>query len=145
MIGAYQANSLFIEKFKKNKNLNDILFANISFGNANAMIKELNYNTKNIIFSQIVPSYEANTSAIKQYREIFKKYYPNDLYDFISLEAFLSAKITVNALKNINDDITRSRFIEEIKKISKNNKNFYNKVYLYRFDKSKFIQLNNEK
>ncbi len=144
MIGAYQANSVFINKAKKNKNLNDVIFANISFGNADAMIKELDYNTSNIIFSQVVPYYKQNTAIINQYKKIFKKYYPRDAYDFISLESFLSAKITIEALKNIGEDITRSRFLEEIKKTSKNNKYFYNKVYLYKFYENNFIEINSK-
>lgn len=144
MIGAYQANSLFIEKAKKNKKLNNTIFANISFGNADAMVKELDYNTTNIIFSQVAPFYGGNTTIIKEYQQIFKTYYPREDYDFISLESFLSAKIAIEALQNIHLDITRSRFLEEVRKVAKNNKYFHNRVYLYKYSKNKFIKIDNE-
>jgi len=58
MIGANKANTLFIKKAKQHKNFNNTLFSNISFGDATEMIKNLNGEGRNIIFSQIVPNYQ---------------------------------------------------------------------------------------
>jgi len=152
MIGANKPNTLFIKKAKKDKKFNDTIFCNISFGDASAMTKDLGEDNENIIFSQIVPNYQdTSIPAIKEYHEISKKYDPNFEPNFISLEAFLSAKIVVTALANIDDSITREKFIEEIRKLPSNtldgisinakNKDLLNKIYLFRYKNNKFIKV----
>ena len=118
MIGAHKANALFIKKAKENTNFKDTIFCNISFGNANEIIKELNFDTSNLLFSQVVPTYNDTTiPVIREYRRLLKKYYPNQPYGFISLEAFLAAKSMVRALRNVEGNLTRNKFLEELKKL----------------------------
>ncbi len=152
MVGANKANTLFIKKAKKNKNFKNTIFCNISFGDASAMIKKLDGHTKNILFSQVVPSYNnLDIPIIKEYHKILKAYDSNYEAGFISLEAFLNAKIVVTALKNIKGSITRSKFIEELKKIPQNtlkglkieykNQQLFNKVYLFKYENNNFIKV----
>jgi len=155
MIGAYQANSLFIKLAHDNKNLKETIFSNISFGDANEVVKELNYNTKNILFSQVVPYYNNETIAsIKEYKNIYNKYYPNENYSFMSLEAFLAAKTVVNAIKELPNNLTRSNFLEKIKNLPTNqldglhtkfkNMQLYNKIYLFKYQDNKFKKVTYE-
>ncbi len=155
MIGAYKTNSLFIKRAKENDNLKDVIFCNISFGDANSMIKELenlNSNTKNLIFSQIVPSYtDINIPVVKEYQELMKKYYPQEELGFLSFEAFLSSKILVNAISKMKGDITREKFLYMLKSTPKNllegitldyNKTqLSNHVYLFEYKNKQFIEL----
>ena len=70
MVGAYKANALFIKKAKNDPIFKDTIFCNISFGDANEMIKELNYESENLLFSSVVPYYEsANISVINEYKK----------------------------------------------------------------------------
>lgn len=155
MIGAYKTNSLFIKKAKENENLKNVIFCNISFGDANSMVKELeNLNTtsENIIFSQVVPSY-TNTSipAINEYQNLMKKYYPKEELGFISLEAFLSSKILVNAISRINGEITREKLILTLKTTPNNllegipleykNSQLLNKTFLFEYKNNEFIEI----
>ena len=140
MIGAYQPNALFIEKARNTDNLKNALFASISFGDADEMTKTLDYNATNIVFSQVVQSYNAQTQVVDEYKKIFKMYYPKKSYDFLSLEAFLSAKMTVQALQKTVGDITRSNFLQQIQKTIKQNSHF-SKVYLYQFANGQFIEI----
>jgi ABC-type branched-subunit amino acid transport system substrate-binding protein len=83
-----------------------------------------------------------------------KKYFPDKPLGFVSLEAFLAAKSVVSALKNIGGAITREKFLQEIKKLPKNildgvdidykNDQLHNKVYLFKYKNSKFIEVYNE-
>jgi len=152
MIGANKANTLFIKKAKKDKHFEDTIFCNISFGDASAMTKDLGVDNENIIFSQVVPNYQDKSiPAIKEYYEISQE--QNSLFEpnFISLEAFLSAKIFVTALKNIDGAITRKKFINEIKKLPSNTldgipinaqgKDLLNKIYLFSYKNNKFIKV----
>lgn len=50
MIGAYKANALFINRARKNKVFENTIFSTISFSNADIMLEDLNFNTKNLIF-----------------------------------------------------------------------------------------------
>jgi len=159
MIGAYKTNSLFIKKAKENENLKDAIFCNISFGDANSMVKELeklNTNSKNLIFSQVVPNYaDKNLPIVLEYQNLMQKYYPKEELGFLSFEAFLSAKILVNAISRIKGDITRKKFLYMLKTTPNNLldginlefKNFQllNKIYLFKYENNEFIKIKNEK
>ena len=155
MIGAYKTNSLFIKKAKENENLKDVIFCTISFGDANSIVKELenlNSNTKNIIFSQVVPSYtNKNLPVVIEYQELMKKYYPNSELGFLSFEAFLSSKILVNAISRIKGEITRSKFLYMLKTtptnllegipLAYNQTQLLNKTYLFEYKNNEFIEI----
>jgi branched-chain amino acid transport system substrate-binding protein len=155
MIGAYKTNSLFIKKAKENENLKNTIFSNISFGDANEVIKELkkqNTNTNNLLFSQVVPNYlDTKIPVILEYQTLMKKYYPNQELGFISLEAFLSAKVLVNAIQRIKGDRTRQKLLYSLKTTPSNlldgvilnfkNTQLLNKVYLYHYKNSTFEKI----
>ncbi len=155
MIGAYKPNSLFIKKAKENKNFKNTIFCNISFGDANAMVKELkfyNVNTSNLIFSQVVPSYTQDSiPVIKEYQTLMKKYYPDVELGFISLESFLSAKVLVNAISRIEDDRTREKLIFTLRtspsdvldgiNIRFNHSQLLNKTYLFKYVDNQFVEI----
>lgn len=159
VIGAYKTNSLFIKRAKENKNLKDVIFCNISFGDANSMVKELENlktDTKNLIFSQVVPSYtNTNIKAVQEYQTIMQKYFPNEEFGFLSLEAFLSSKILVNAISRITGDITREKLLLTLKTTPNNllegipleykNSQLLNETYLFEYKNNEFIELKNEK
>ena len=159
VIGSYKPNSLFIKRAKENENLKDVIFCNISFGDANSMVKELEnlkIDTQNLIFSQVVPSY-TNTSikAVQEYQTLMKKYFPNAELGFLSFEAFLSSKILVNAISRITGDITREKLLLTLKTTPNNlldgipleykNSQLLNKTYLFEYKNRQFIELKNEK
>ena len=159
IIGAYKTNSLFIKKAKENENLKDVIFCNISFGDANSMVKELETlktDTKNLIFSQVVPSYtNTNIKVVQEYQTIMQKYFPNEPFGFLSLEAFLSSKILVNAISRISGDITREKLLLTLKTTSNNllegipleykNSQLLNKTYLFVYKNNEFVEIKNEK
>ncbi|BFU78830.1 ABC transporter substrate-binding protein [Arcobacter sp. 15-2] len=139
MIGANKANTLFIKKAKQHKNFNNTLFSNISFGDATEMIKNLNGEGRNIIFSQIVPNYQnSDLPIIKEYQNILKQYDKNLQTGFISLEAYLSAKLLVKAIQNIKGPITRAKFVANIKKLPKK---YLDKIYLFQYHNQEFKEI----
>lgn len=155
MVGAYKTNALFIKKAKQNENLKDVIFANLSFGDANEMIKELKQqktNTNNLLFSQVVPNYTNNNIPIVlQYQKLMKKYHPKEELGFISFESFLAAKVLVNAISRIKDDLTREEFLCNLKEtpsdlldginLEYKNTQLLNKVYLFHYENSKFVEV----
>lgn len=155
MVGAYKTNALFINKAKNNENLKDVIFCNISFSDANAMIKkleELDTNTNNLIFSQVVPNYkDIKIPVIQEYQALMKKYYPKEELGFISLEAFMASKILVNAISRIKGDITREKLIHTLKTTPSDllrglnlrfrNSQLLNKTYLFKYEDSSFKEI----
>ena len=159
MIGAYKTNALFIKKAKENEKLKNVIFCNISFGDANSMIKELNSfnsNTDNLIFSQVVPNYlDTNIPSVKEYQTLMKKYYPEEELGFLSFEAFLSSKVLVNALQKIKNEITRENFLYALRTtdtnflegipLEINHSQLLNKIYLFEYKDNNFKEIKNEK
>lgn len=155
MIGAYKANALFIKTAKKDPIFKNTLFCNISFGDADEMIKELDYDTHNLLFSEVVPSYkDSSQPVILEYKKLMQKYFPDEPLGFISLESFLAAKSVIEALKNVDGSITRKKFLKEIKKLPKDtlnginidykNNQLHNQVYLFKYENSQFIEVCHE-
>lgn len=155
LVGAYKANALFIQKAKKHPNFKDTIFCVISFGDANAIVKELNYDTQNIIFSQVVPSYDdTSIPVIKEYKLLMKRYYPNEPLGFISLESFLAAKTVYEAIKNIKGNITQDKFLESIKTLPHNflegipteykHSQLLNTIHLFEYQDSKFMEITHD-
>jgi ABC-type branched-subunit amino acid transport system substrate-binding protein len=155
LAGAYKPSAAFIKQARKYF-ANNIIFVPISFVNANALIKELNYNGKNIIFSQTVPSYNnKNLPIAKEYLKQLKNYYPKSEPSFASFEGFISAKIVSKALQNIKGNITQDKFLDNLKHfkpsnlggipIKYHNTQLLNKVYLLRYANNKFYPIEKDK
>jgi len=150
MVGAYKPCAEFIKRAKKTKDMNKSIFANISFVGSKALVKTLEYKTDNVIISQVVPlPWDNSNKLVDEYQKLFKLKYPNDDYDFVSLEGFISAKIFVEGLKNIKT-VTRDNFINALENLDKDvidgleidfnktNHQASNKVYLTNYKDNKF-------
>ncbi len=144
MVGAYKPVALFVKRYRQMDKNNNTIFCNISFVNADELVHELNYKTSNMIFSQTVPSYNDLTlPLVKEYRKILKLKYPHTKYSFVSLESYLDAKISIEALKNIKKSITREKFLKNLRVLSKRykNKKLFGRVFLFKYKNKKFIEL----
>jgi ABC-type branched-subunit amino acid transport system substrate-binding protein len=137
-VGAYAACAGFIRDARNMKW--DVPIANVSFVGSEFMINLLleeerktgvSY-TKNLINSQVVPSYEdTGLPAVRLYRELMDRYNPlppSDLmekdykilkYSFVSFEGFLNAKLMVEILKKLGKEPKR----QEIKGAAESIKN----------------------
>ncbi len=143
MVGAYKPVALFIKRYRQMGKTKTI-FCNISFVNADELVKELHYNTKNMIFSQTVPSYNnLKIPIVNEYRNMLKKDYPTIKYGFVSLESYIAAKINVEALKQIDGYITRRKFLKRLKILAQKyrDKKIFGKVFLFKYKHKKFIEL----
>jgi branched-chain amino acid transport system substrate-binding protein len=155
LVGAYKANALFIQKAKQHPNFKTTIFCVISFGDANAVVQELHGETDNIIFSQVVPSYDDSTiPVIKEYKLLMKRYYPNEPLGFISLESFLAAKTVVKTIQSVQDKLSQKAFLKNIKTLPNNflegiptvfkDSQLLNAVHLFEYKESKFIEIAHE-
>ncbi|MGM0623505.1 MAG: ABC transporter substrate-binding protein, partial [Campylobacterota bacterium] len=142
MIGASLSTTYFLQRAQKQSAFNDTTFATVSFSNANAIVKRLeSYN--NIIFSQVVPSYnDTSIDIVKQYRKIYGARCKDCEYGFISFEAFIAAKLIVQTLSKL-PSIQSTSFVDSLKKEVAKQK-YLNSVYLFEYSGEKFIKIDHE-
>jgi branched-chain amino acid transport system substrate-binding protein len=87
-------------------------------------------NTKNLINSQVVPSYQDTAlPAVREYRQLMDKYQPlppRDLteagyaplpHSYVGFEGFLNAKLLVEVLKRMGPGPTKSRIKDIVESI----------------------------
>ena len=144
MVGAYKPVALFVKRYRQMDKTKKTIFCNISFVNADELVHELDYKTKNMIFSQTVPSYnDLSLPIVKEYRKILKIKYPHIKYGFVSLESYLDAKISVEALQKIKENITRGKFLNNLRELVKKykDKKLFGRVFLFEYKDKKFVKL----
>lgn len=150
MIGSYKAGASFIKSARR-EGLTNTKFCNISFVGTTSLVNALEKKTQNVLFSQVVPNpWDIQNVAIKEYQEIYSKYYPNEPFSFVSLEGFLSAKLIVKGLEKTGQELTRKRFLKAFEQLDKNSlegftinfsqeqRQVFDKVFILDFDKNKF-------
>lgn len=150
IIGTQKPSAFFIKEAKK-LGMNNTKFCTVSFAGGDTFLKELNGDTNNIIFSQVVPlPWDNSHEAVKEYQEVYGKYNTNSNYSFLSFEGFLSAKLVAKALEKAGIDLTRKTFLEAFNKLdknalagfeikfSKNNNEALNEIYILDFYDSKY-------
>lgn len=144
IVGAYKPSALFIRQARL-QGLEDVVFCPISFVNSDALVVELNGKTKNILFSQTVPSYSPQQSAVsEEYLRLLNRYSPNHAPSFASFETFLAAKAFTNALEKIQGRMTRSKLLDVLSskesidlggvEISFNPTHMHSNAYLFIYD-----------
>jgi len=135
-IGAYAACAAFIRD-ARDAGWN-VPIANVSFVGSDFLIKLLletsrergkNY-TGNLINSQVVPSYEdTSLPSVRQYRQLMDTYHPaipSHLeekgyaplrYSVVGFEGFLNAKLLVEILKRMGNDLNKARIRDVVENI----------------------------
>jgi ABC-type branched-subunit amino acid transport system substrate-binding protein len=115
MIGQYKPVGHFIKRARL-EGMDETLFCILSTTGADFLIEELNKKCENIIFSIVVPSpYDEKLKIAKEYRKLIGKYYPKQSFDFVSMEGFMAAKMSIEALKKCGEKVSKRRFIQALK------------------------------
>ena len=93
----------------------DVPIFNISFTGSNALAKELGAEVDNVIITQVVPfPFDTSLPVVADYQAALKAHAPDAEPGFVSFEGYLVGKLTVEALKNIDGDVTRESFLGAI-------------------------------
>ena len=114
MVGPYKPCAAFIKLARKIE-FNPV-FVNISFVGAGALAKELGPEGKDVIVSQVVPfPWDASLPVVADYQAALKAADPKAQPDFVSLEGYLVAKLTLAALEKTGANLTRQRLLATIR------------------------------
>ncbi len=114
-ISAYKSVSAFIKEAKKRGYTGQ--FYNVSFVGSKALADELGAEGNGIGISQVVPfPYTAKTGIVREYQKLMKEAGHDD-FDFTSLEGFIAAKVTTEALRRAGRGVTRESFISALESL----------------------------
>ena len=118
LIGAYKPSAYFIRQARRRCRA-DVVFAPISFVNANALVHELDGATENILFSQTVPPYDdPSVTVAREFRAALRRYYPDARPTFAAFEGYLAARAVVAALRKVPSPIRQERFLERLRALT---------------------------
>jgi ABC-type branched-subunit amino acid transport system substrate-binding protein len=119
MVSTYRPAARFIQQVKDGRR--DMIFTNVSFVGSNSLAEELmqfgaDY-AEGVIVTQVVPSPEAQASAVLRFRELWRKYYPNERPGFVALEGYLTAALLVEGIRRAGENLTTDTLIDALESI----------------------------
>jgi ABC-type branched-subunit amino acid transport system substrate-binding protein len=95
-------------------------FVNISFVGANALAHELGPDGEGVIVSQVVPfPWDRSQKLVSDYQAAQKAIDPTLSPDFVSLEGYLSGRLTAAALELAGPDPTRASLLRIINDVGR--------------------------
>jgi branched-chain amino acid transport system substrate-binding protein len=108
-ISAYKSCAAFIKEAKKRGYPGQ--FYNVSFVGSKALADELGELGNGVGISQVVPfPYNQKTAIVREYQKAMKEAGHNE-FDFTSLEGYIAAKVTAEALRRAGRALTRESFM----------------------------------
>jgi serine/threonine protein kinase/ABC-type branched-subunit amino acid transport system substrate-binding protein len=119
-VATYRQAARFIQKLKDAKF--EGLFTNVSFVGSEALAEELRdlgaaaYGA-GVIVTQVVPAIDSHATAVLKYRDLLRKYFPNERPSFVSLEGYLIANLFVEGVQKAGPSLTRESLIEGLEAI----------------------------
>ncbi|MBK3659822.1 ABC transporter substrate-binding protein [Bradyrhizobium diazoefficiens] len=95
-------------------------FANISFVGATALAKELGEDGEGVVVAQVVPfPWDRSLKLVADYQAAQKAFDPTLTPDFVSLEGYLSGRLTAAALDDLGPNPTRAGLLRVINDIGR--------------------------
>jgi ABC-type branched-subunit amino acid transport system substrate-binding protein len=93
-------------------------FVNISFVGANALARELGAAGEGVIVSQVVPfPWDTSLRVVAEYQAALRALDPELPPDFVSLEGYLSGRLTAAALELAGPNPTRAGLLQVINEV----------------------------
>ncbi|GAB3542828.1 ABC transporter substrate-binding protein [Noviherbaspirillum agri] len=117
MITAGKPSAEFIKAYKKLAF--GMQFFTLSVMGTQTSVTALGKEGIGVVVSQVVPfPFSATSGIVREYQQIMTKMGVKN-WSFASMEGFLNAKVTVEALKRTGRDLTRERFITALESMGK--------------------------
>ena len=118
MVGTYGPCAEFIKLAHKH-DFNPT-FVNISFVGANALARELGAEGNGVIVSQVVPfPWDTSLEVVGDYQAAQKAIDPTLTPDFVSLEGYLSGRLTAAALELVGPNPTRAALLQIVNEVGR--------------------------
>lgn len=120
MVATYKPAARFIQKLKDANAKRDLIFTNVSFVGSLALAEELRERgdyAEGVLVTQVVPPIDSSATAVLKYRAALKKYHPNAVHSFVSLEGYLAGLLLVEGLKKSGDNLTTERLVDSLESL----------------------------
>ncbi len=108
----YKATSDFIKMARKAGSTAQMV--SNSFPGSTPLAKELGKDGAGVVIAQVVPS----PFSVPEYRAAIEKLLGKPEYSFTSLESFIAAKVTVEAIRRAGPTLTRETFLRALDSLS---------------------------
>jgi ABC-type branched-subunit amino acid transport system substrate-binding protein len=119
MVPAYRPAALFIKRVRESGM--SPIFLSVSFVGSEALAEELKEKSpqfaEGVIVTQVVPHYDSKSTAVLKYRAALKRYYPDELPSFISLEGYIAASLLAEGMQKASDNLTTDSLVEALESI----------------------------
>ncbi|MGB7541848.1 MAG: ABC transporter substrate-binding protein [Burkholderiales bacterium] len=116
MISAYTSIAEFVRQMKKAGSAAQ--FHNVSFVGSKALADALGSEGYGVVISQVVPfPWSQSVAVVKEYQQMLTQDGNKD-FNFSSLEGFIAAKVTVEALKRAGRNLTREKLISGLESMN---------------------------
>ena len=116
MVASYRPAAQFIQKVKERRK--DLLFTNVSFVGTEALASELIQgdpeNARGVIVTQVVPPPDSSASIALKYREHLRKFYPQRMPTFTSLEGYIDAAILCEGIRRTGSNLTTEALVDAL-------------------------------
>ena len=114
MIGAYQPVAQFVRWARKIQF--DPVLMTISFVGSEALVEELGAIGEGLFITQVVPfPFESSIPLVRRYRrELSRVARPAPRPSFVSLEGYVTGRLTVEVLERAGPELTREKFLEAL-------------------------------
>lgn len=118
MVSVNRASAAFIKKMRE-KGSKARLF-NISVVNFKELLKNAGEDlARGIGISQVMPSpYSVTVPVAREFQALMKKYEPEKVVSYASIESFIAAKILVEAVRRSGGNPTRDKVASQLEKMS---------------------------
>ncbi|PPQ39822.1 amino acid/amide ABC transporter substrate-binding protein, HAAT family [Rhodoblastus acidophilus] len=101
MVATYRAAAKFVEKAREA--FPDVILTNVSAVGSNTFADELKLlgarYIKGVVVTQVVPDPDGHSSIALEYKAALARYFPLEHADYVSFEAYISAKVLIDGLK----------------------------------------------
>lgn len=118
MVSVNRASAAFVKKMRE-KGSRARLFS-ISVVNFKELLKNAGEDTvRGVGISQVMPSpYSQMVPVAREFQAMMKKYQPEKVVSYASMESFIAAKILVEAIKRAGGNPTREKVIAQLEKLN---------------------------
>lgn len=122
MVAAYRAAAKFIEKTRDA--YPSLIYTNVSFVGSSSLAEELTLlgprYAEGVIVTQVVPPIDGYASVVLDYKNALSSYSPAgsaERPDFVSFEAYLSAKLLVEGLRRSGPDLDTEKVVDALENL----------------------------
>jgi len=116
MVGAYAPCAKFIHLAKQSGL--QALFLNVSFVSSDLLLRKLGNDSSGVLVTQVVPHLTKNgVPIVQQYLSDLHLLTPEVSANYVGLEGYISARLLLRAIDNIQGEVTRERLISALEEL----------------------------